>query len=1386
MQKKRVCSLITALCITFVSMGAVPKKAAATQTFDTEQVIEAEAGVANGVIYEDDAYASGKTSLFMRNGTASKSEDISLEAMSWLVNLPKKGKYRIFLRGLFLADDTNDFWVGINDEEWTRVSASKDNHYKWYEIAETECSGACIKKIKIHPAEKNGSFDAIYVTSDPDEDFAPPEIEADVPEADSSDEPATEKFEHKQEKIFEVTGSGIQIQAGEGSYTTSAYKPGRDRNAADTDVLKSLLEEKSTPDKSAPAQYKLEFKTQKTANYSIWIRMYAAGSLNDTYYFSFGDGSYSSKSISVGSFKWYKVYTGRMEAGVLQKIRLRSKEALCNIDTILITDLSAFIPTGRYGNLSDNPSLEVEKLNGEKYEKPQVTPPANEHPRVLFRKSDIPRIIENMDTEQNERAKRKLTELLSEEIDRESETYSNENYLRIEANAFDYAINGTKERGIAAKEAMLGILRANSDGSLMPSPVTRTAGYTIYTAAEVYDWCYDLFTKKERNEVISICTNLASAMEIGWPPSAQGASTGHGAEAQLLRDLLSFAIATYDERPDFWEYIGGRYYDDYVPTHNFWTTGIYQGSSYGSYRQMWSNWSYLLIKGMGAEVPIDLEKLADSMLWQIYYRRPDGQMVRDGDISNDSASIWSYWSVKPQGMMNAYLLTDDPMLKYDISRSSSYGIAYYSTGVEYGSIVPFLIYNDPELEPSKSYWELPLSKYFGSPHGIMVARTGWDDGAESPAVVARMKVGEWQSNNHQHLDAGEFQIYYKGALATDSGVYQGLKSNTSTGGTAYGAPHLNQYATKTIAHNCMLVYNPSEGDSSSTARRVINDGGQKAINNGGEYDILSNPSAHVADVEGVEIDPTNPMEPAYSYLKGNLTNAYTDKVTDYKRSFMFLNLKDEKVPAAMIVFDKIDSQNASYKKTWLLHGLEEPEINGRQVVFSRTYHSTKYDFGYNGKLTLDTLLPAKSKIKKVGGEDGWSNVNGIDYTGYPLNSQTDEGSTWRIEISPEVSSKSDCFLNVMQVSDNDKSDYLPVKLLDTKLFYGAKISDRVVMFSKSGERVKEDFDFEIPGDAELQYTVCDVASGTYKVMVGEQTLTVGVTEEGGVLAFKATGGKIAVRRAEGESAPEIAAVEAKSERSDIINVKIDDLFVYNKVSPILENGTILINANEIKRHFGVTEEANGNSLKFSRKEGSIEFILGSSTAYVNSEQIELPTPSIFRDGVWMIPARAAVEALGGSIEWDKYARTVYIELPDQDLSLPAGYVRIVSAADDGSYNPPHEPSHMIDEDTSTLWSAKGIGKYVILELEKECEIGSAEIIFNPNQARNAEFELEVSVDGKKYTNVYTGTADGSVELLSWEKFEFSKPQKAKYVKLIANGSNLSDWNGVMEIRFKLK
>lgn len=76
-----------------------------------------------------------------------------------------------------------------------------------------------------------------------------------------------------------------------------------------------------------------------------------------------------------------------------------------------------------------------------------------------------------------------------------------------------------------------------------------------------------------------------------------------------------------------------------------------------------------------------------------------------------------------------------------------------------------------------------------------------------------------------------------------------------------------------------------------------------------------------------------------------------------KRSFVFLNLKSDKVPAALIVFDKVVSSNPDFKKYWLLHSIEEPVVKGTCFTVKRTQN------GDSGMLQNEVLLPSAENLK---------------------------------------------------------------------------------------------------------------------------------------------------------------------------------------------------------------------------------------------------------------------------------------------------------------------------------------------------------------------------------------------------------------------------------------
>jgi heparin/heparan-sulfate lyase len=358
----------------------------------------------------------------------------------------------------------------------------------------------------------------------------------------------------------------------------------------------------------------------------------------------------------------------------------------------------------------------------------------------------------------------------------------------------------------------------------------------------------------------------------------------------------------------------------------------------------------------------------------------------------------------------------------------------------------------------------------------MVARTGWgDDG-----VIAEMKVNVYNFNEHQHADAGAFQIYYKGPLAIDSGVYEG-----TDGG--YGGSHDTNYLKRTIAHNCLLVYDPNETFRRGS-RHPANDGGQAPPNGGEEPgDVgLSTPqpptlASAVANyrtgtVLGHGFGP-DPQTPQYTYLKGDITQAYGKKVSRVERSFVFLNLAGQRVHAALVVFDRVISTNAAFRKYWLLHSMEQPRIDGMSITVAPEQR------GWQGKLVDQVLLPTAVRITPVGGPGKEFWVFGRNYPSEPPphdDPNEYEIGAWRVEVSPSDAAKDDTFLNVIQITDREVPPLLAERIEQGRTV-GVRIADWTVLFQRDGRRTDRALGFRSEGQ---RFLVTDLAAGSWSVMRG--------------------------------------------------------------------------------------------------------------------------------------------------------------------------------------------------------------------------------------------------------------------------------------------------------------
>lgn len=598
--------------------------------------------------------------------------------------------------------------------------------------------------------------------------------------------------------------------------------------------------------------------------------------------------------------------------------------------------------------------------------------------------------------------------------------------VRVEWEALQYLVTRNREAGLAAAADALDLLQKAKLPDIHDA--CRVTGRWMVTGAIAYDWLHPLLTKDQKDAFVKELVRLAKTLECGYPPTGQGSVTGHSSEAMIMRDLLSAGIAVYDEFPEMYDLAAGRFFREHLPARNWFYPGNahHQGDAYGVYRFSWDLFPLWIFDRLGAGNVYHPEQ-RNVPYYFLYTRRPDGQRLRSGDCYLGGTRKGQPWGVGAAALLAASYYGDGYLLHEHLRAPG---------GMDKDRLFE-LLWRDPTFQPRPPD-DLPLSRHFGPPFGWTVARTGWGENA----AVAEMKVNVFNFANHQHLDAGSFQLYYRGALAIDSGLYQG-----SAGG--YGSPHDKNYHWRTIAHNSLLVHDPKE----DFGRDWGNDGGQRLPNNRREpatLEVLLDPKNgyQTGEVLAQGCGP-DPKAPEYTYLTGDLTRAYSSKVRQVVRSFVFLNLKNPSVPAALVVFDRVVAADPSFRKYWLLHTLEEPQVEGNAASVERE----------KGCLSLTALLPAAEnlEISKVGGPGKEFWVFGKNYSTEPTTKdgaqRSYEPGSWRLEISPRKPSEGDFFLVAMQVSDRGSNARLPVALVEEGDQAGCRVGERKVLFSRSTGRV---------------------------------------------------------------------------------------------------------------------------------------------------------------------------------------------------------------------------------------------------------------------------------------------------------------------------------------------
>ena len=672
---------------------------------------------------------------------------------------------------------------------------------------------------------------------------------------------------------------------------------------------------------------------------------------------------------------------------------------------------------------------------------------------------------------------------------------------RIQAKALAYLVTGDAYYGYEAIYYIKNYLKS-LDIVQIASDQCREYGYVMYTAGIVYDWCYPLLTDLDKEQIIAgvenrICrykNQIGAAMEVGFPPAGQAVVVGHGAERQILRDYLAFATAIYGDNDSWWDYIAARVCNAFVPPRNYYYQSglIHQGAGYTKGRyisDLFSAW--ILLVAADYRPYVGQAEVTKGILG---LEMAKGIVFNSGDHTGDGENLADYVHL---AYITAYVENDPVLLaqaNYLKGAGALSGNFNYITSVTFTALRGL-----SDLKPAEDRYEgMELIQYNGSPLGQYVIREAWDS-VDTASVMMRIK--EVYPGNHDHHDAGTFEIYYKGALTTDGGVYNN-----------YGHVHTKYFHQATVSHNGLLIYNSAHKDDLSGWYS----GGQEIKSTPSSVTSWESGNLDTGKVTGrqhgySDKDETSPL---YAYIAGDITKAYAADTVNYVgRRMLTVYTGDEDFPMAFFVYDDITSDKKAFKKTFLLQISSDvaPVIDEKEQTVTTEHEG--------GKLIL-TCLSDDVKIEGIGGrnEGKYSAkasqnymINGKQLS--PKSNTADDKHWGRVEISNEKDVDTIHFLNVITVTDAGSKKTASVRDVSSAEGVEGAVFDKkiVALFATSRERATSELSCKTSGSAEMSYYVSGVAEGEWTVTVdGKKIGSFEASAEGGLLTFTAPAGEVVI------------------------------------------------------------------------------------------------------------------------------------------------------------------------------------------------------------------------------------------------------------------------------------
>ena len=934
------------------------------------------------------------------------------------------------------------------------------------------------------------------------------------------------------------------------------------------------------------------------------------------------------------------------------------------------------------------------------------------HPRVLVTPEIVAALKKTKTHPENAgawaevvaRAKQPLPELPT------SPGYMEQLYGLWRCRAMYYLLTGDKKIAREAADSVLQYFTTADFGNA--AHAARHIGGAIYAASLVYDWCYPVMTDKERRTLIDRFTFYAGVMECGWPPFLQPISVGHGNEAQMSRDLLSMAIAVYDEDPQPYRFLAWQVFKMLQPQRNYMYRSLKhdQGTAYGAGRHGYDLIAALQMRrSTGTEI-LDPRVAQVPFNW-LYRRTPDGKLLTEGDDSENGY----YPFRRPLLFLYSAALWPSEQYKFEMLRNLA------KEGYV-GSPVEFLLYNRTDLKAVDTLREQPTVKYFPAPLGDMVIRTGWNTGCASDDAVITLRGGGLLYWNHSHRDAGSFQIYCRGILASDLGQYSG-----------YGTPYDWNFTKSSLSHSVMRFIDPKNPPRPGARRYpVLNTGGQNSQYQSGGPITLEDETERADQFRlGTNLAwgfGPDKVRPYHAFLQCDLTPGYAGRVRYCLRDLVFLNLQLPETQGALIVYDRYETLRPEILPVWQFTSWGKTERTARGLTVRNA------PFGLPGSLHMTTLLPEKPDFNILTGPAAHT-FGRITYT--PPIPDGNSASGTRTELTNSTGE----VLNVIQIN-NGEPKALPVKFARAGKRIGLEVADRMVWLPVGRERSSEPLEFTVSGGAK-QLLVLGLAAGNWRI-AGQGGAA--VTAESGAFHAKLAPGQY--RLEPGDFDRPVPAAGRAPEPPQ----KRDQVWLDGKLMPEkLVEGRV--------------------SLTFTGKAPKLELRDGADVCDFSGLELALAKPALHRNGKWYLDPADVAELLGLELFRDPATGSmVFRTLPERTFLR----IRCPEAP---------EAENAFRSMTEKGSPFQVLGRNIVLDLVLTEPRELSEIAFKWQQgnARKESFKLEVSANGKSFDTVFNGSTSGKTA--DFEPVKFSR-RKVRCIRISFRGNSVNPWNSLRGFRMR--